>query len=433
MANNTEPAQIGLHPLHFGPNAWLLLLTSAGGAISIGVFGVVFNLYIVSLGLSTGVLGEILGVGTLGLALAVVPAGMLADAWGRKRTLVAGGILNGLATVAQCLFPGGAAIAGSGFVAGVGGSAIAVVALPILLEAARPQQRNAVLAAGGALVLLGSAAGSALGGRLPALIGGALGLAAGSALTYRLTLLLSLAVAGITALPLLPWYHDRHQPRPWRRTVAGLFDPAWRRLAGRLALVIGTLGLGAGFVIPYLNLYFTRQLGVSIAVFGTLGAVSQLVLGLMTLLAGLLAARYGVVRLVVLTQMLAVVFLLVLAAAPAPAMAMAAFVLRQGLMDMTSPVAQGWLLGLAAPEQRATTASLLLIAEQGPWALTSIAGGALQQRAGFLPGFVLTAIFYLASSILWIVLFRHESTGSTLGNGQFGILKKDKPQEEYAE
>jgi MFS family permease len=395
----------------FGANAWLLLLTSAGGAISVGVFGVVFNLYVVSLGLSAGVLGEILGVGTLGLVLAVVPAGMLADAWGRKRTLVAGGLLNGLATMAQCLFPGGGAIAWAGFLAGVGGGAIAVVALPMLLEAARPRQRNAVLAAGGALVLLGSAAGSALGGRLPGLLGDVLGLPSGSALPYRLTLLLSLAVAGITALPLLPWYRDRHRPRPWRRTVSGLFDPAWRRLAGRLALVLGTLGLGAGFVIPYLNLYFTRRLHVSIATFGTLSAVGQLVLGLATLLAGFLATRMGVVRLVVVTQLIAVAFLLMLATAPSAPVAMAAFVLRQGLMDMTSPVAQGWLLGLAAPEQRATTASLLLVAEQGPWALSSIAGGALQQRAGFLPGFVLTAILYLASSALWIVLFRRAWIG----------------------
>jgi MFS family permease len=414
---------------HFGPNAWLLLLTSAGGAISIGVFGVIFNLYVVSLGISSGALGVILGVGTLGLALAVAPAGLLADAWGRKRTLILGGILNGVATVGQCLFPSAAAIAACGFVGGLGGAAIAVVALPMLLEAAPPGQRNAVLATGGALALLGSAAGSVLGGRLPAWFGNVLAVAPNGPLAYRLTLLLSLALAGVTALPLLPWYHDRHRPRSWRRGIAGLADPAWRRLAGKMALVVGALGLGAGFVIPYLNLYFTRVLGVSVAAFGTLGAVSQLVLGAMTLLAGVLTARYGVVRLVVLTQLLAIAVLLFLAAAPAPAAAMAAFVMRQGLMDMTSPIAQGWLLGLAAPEQRATTSSLLLIAQQGPWALSSAAGGALQQRAGFLPGFLLTALFYLLSVAFWIAFFRRTTGRNGQQIRQFGILREGNPQE----
>lgn len=390
----------------FGHNAWLLLLTSAGGAISVGVFGVVFNLYVVSLGIAGSGLGEILGAGTLGLALAVLPAGMLADAWGRKRTLVLGGLLNGAATVGQCLVSQVALIAGCGFLAGVGGAAIAVVALPMLVEAAQPQQRNAVLAAGGALALLGSAAGSALGGRLPTWLGNALAISAHAALAYRLTLLFSLAVAGVTALPLLPWYRDLHEPLPWRRSLGGLFDPEWRRLAWRVTLVAGTLGLGAGFVIPYLNLYFTRQLHVSVAAFGTLSAAGQFVLGLATLLAGVLAARGGVLRLVVLTQLLAVAILLLLAAAPSAPVAMAAFVLRQALMDMSTPVAQGWLLGLAAPEQRATTASLLLIAEQGPLAISSMAGGLLQQRAGFLPGFLLTALFYLLSVILWVLLFR---------------------------
>jgi predicted MFS family arabinose efflux permease len=78
-------------------------------------------------------------------------------------------------------------------------------------------------------------------------------------------------------------------------------------------------------------------------------------------------------------------------------------------MDMTQPVAQGWLLGLVASQQRATTSSLLLIAQQLPWALSSVAGGALQDQAGFLPGFLLTAALYLASSALWLLLFRGES------------------------
>jgi MFS family permease len=423
------PVTSAFRPPSFGPNAWLLLLTSAGGALSVGVFGVVFNLYIVSMGIPAGALGAILGAGTLGLALAVVPAGMLADAWGRKRTLVLGGVLNGAATVGQCLASQVALIAGCGFLAGVGGAAIAVVALPMLVEAAQPRQRNAVLAAGGALALLGSAAGSLLGGSIPIWLASDLAISAHAALAYRLTLLLSLAVAGITALPLLPWYHDVHRPQPWRRSVHGLFDPAWRRLAWRVTLVVGTLGLGAGFVIPYLNLYFTRQLRVSVAAFGTLGAVSQLTLGLATLLAGLLAARGGVVRLVVVTQTLALAFLLLLAVAPAAPVAMAAFVLRQALMDMSTPVAQGWLLGLAAPEQRATTASLLLIAEQGPWAITSAVGGTLQQRAGFLPGFLLTALFYLLSIILWTLLFRRPLRVGAQRNGQFGILKDEEPQE----
>lgn len=417
----------------FGANAWLLLLTSAGGAVSIGVFSVVFNLYVVSLGLTSAVLGEILSVGTVGLALAVVPAGTLADAWGRKRTLVLGGLLNGAATVVQCLARAPTAIAVAGFVAGVGGAAIAVVALPMLVEAAPVGRRNAVLSVGGALALLGSAAGSALGGRLPAFIGAALRVPAAGPVAYRLTLLLSLAVAGATALPLLPWYHDHHVRQPWRRGVAGLGEATWRRLAWRLALVTGTIGIGAGFVIPYLNLYFTRVLGVSVAAYGILGAVSQLVLGLATLLAGVLAGRFGIVRVVVGTQVVAIVFLLLLATAPSAPMAMVAYVLRQALMDMTSPVAQGWLLGLASPEQRATTASLLLIAQQGPWALSSVVGGMLQQRAGFWPGFLLTALFYLASSLLWIVLFHPLKMGRQQRRERFGILEDDNPQKASTE
>lgn len=415
----------------FGRNAWLLLLTSAGGAISVGVYGVVFNLYIASLGLSTSVLGVILGVGTAGLAVAVVPSGVLADVWGRKRTLVLGGVLSGPFTAAQVIFTPPWAIIASGFVAGLGGAAIATVALPLLVEAAPAERRAGVLSAGGALALLGSAAGSALGGWLPAALAPYLHASATSPTAYRWTLLLSVAVAGLTALPVVLWFRDPHRPGLWRGTLAGLRAPRWRRLAWRLAAVAGTVGLGAGFVIPYFNLYFTRVVGLSTAQYGALSAVGQLVLGLATLLAGLLVRRVGVVLLAAATQLLSVPLLLALAAPPPLLPASLAYIGRQALMDMATPVAQGWLLSLVPPEARATTASLLEIAQQGPWALSSAAGGTLQAHSGYGPGFVLTAACYVTSSLLWLLLFRREKGAYGAGSGAEGTIERRELQEEH--
>ena len=391
--------------------------------MGVGAYTLVFNLYMASLGISAAALGTILGLGTLGLALGVLPAGLLADRWGRKRTLILGGLLSGPLSLAQCLSPDPAAIAAAGFVAGLGGAAVAVVALPLLLESVVPASRAAVLATGGALTLLGTAAGSALGGRLPALLAPRLGTAPGGPVAYRATLLLALAVAGTTALPLLVWLRDPHRPQPWRRAPAGLGDRSWRRLALRLALVTGLVGLGAGFIIPYLNLYFVRVVGLSAADFGALSAASQLVLGAATLLAGALVARTGVVAAVAATQLLSVAALLLLAAAPSPQVAGGAYIARQALMDMTAPVAQGWLLGLAAPEQRATTSSLLLVAQQAPWALSSALGGRLQGQAGFLPGFLLTAACYVAASLCWILWFRGEGAPVGQESAELGRIE----------
>ncbi len=396
----------------FSRAAWLLLLTSAGGAIGVGVFGVVFNLYITRMGLSSTTLGWILGAGTGGAAVGVLPAGLLADSWGRKRTLILGGLLGGPATALQCLTGSTALLVGTAVVAGLGTAAIAVVGLPMLLEAAESGQQPALLATGGALAVLCSAAGSALGGWLPAAIAGPFGVLPNGTAAYRATLLLAIASSGVTALPLLVLYRDPHHRLPWRRTAHSLADPAWRSLAWRVCAIVGAVGLGAGFTIPYLNLYFTEVIGITPAAFGVISAASQLLLGAATLLSGPLADRFGIVRLVAATQLLSVAFLLALAVGRAPAVAAGAFVLRQSLMDMTPPVAQGWLLGLAPPAKRATTSSLLTIAQQLPWAVSSVAGGSLQATVGFLPGFLLTATLYTISSALWLLLFRGYSAAN---------------------
>jgi uncharacterized membrane protein len=52
-----------------------------------------------------------------------------------------------------------------------------------------------------------------------------------------------------------------------------------------------------------------------------------------------------------------------------------------------------------------------------------VAGGALQERFGFLPGFLLTAVLYLLSSALWLLLFYRQNTVKPRERPDLGILE----------
>lgn len=407
----------------------LLLLATVGGAISIGVYGVDFNLYVVALQLSNAALGVILGASGVGLALGIIPAVMLADGWGRKRTLILGGILSGPPAMAQCLVSSTPLLTLSGAIAGMGGAAIAVVGLPMLLESSRPTHRTFVLAAAGALGVVGSAGGSILGGWLPTIMAQALTRPTTGPDGYRVVLLASLAVGALMSIPLLFWYRDSFVPQRTTLAVSAWRDAAWRQLAWRTTLVLGTVSFGAGLAIPYLNLYFTRDLGLSTQAFGILSAASQVCLGLASLLTTALVPRLTVSRAVAVTQAASLPFLALLAVAPGPLLAAPAYIVRQSLMDMTATVAQGWLVGLASQRYRALTASLVLLSANLPWSISSAFGGWLAGRVGYRPGLLLTVACYALASLFWLVLFAPSDKESNKENGAWVHLSTVFPTE----
>ncbi len=103
---------------------------------------------------------------TLTLTALLLPGGRLGDAWGHKRTYLAGAGLFVLGALA-CAFAPSAAWLITARVAQGCGTALAVAVMPALLTEAFPaSQRGQALGAGGAFTYLGLMAGPTVGGLL---------------------------------------------------------------------------------------------------------------------------------------------------------------------------------------------------------------------------------------------------------------------------
>src|SRR5262245_7429131 len=125
----------------FSRPARLFLAAIALAWFGQGVFSVLFNLYLVQGGFQEAFVGRAVSLNALGLALMALPAGHLADRWGRRRMLLLGAASDGLSLALRSATLSPGVILGSSFIAGVGQSMIAIASAPFIAEHSTERER----------------------------------------------------------------------------------------------------------------------------------------------------------------------------------------------------------------------------------------------------------------------------------------------------
>jgi EmrB/QacA subfamily drug resistance transporter len=144
--------------------------------ISIGIFASLLDLFIVNIAFpdlqrdfadaDLAALSWVLNGYTIVFAALLVPAGRLADLYGRKRTFVIGLAVFTLASAACALAPAAGWLIAARLVQGAGAALLTPASLGLVLPAFAPQARPAVIAGWAAVGAVGAAAGPPLGGLL---------------------------------------------------------------------------------------------------------------------------------------------------------------------------------------------------------------------------------------------------------------------------
>ena len=180
-------------------NVRLYVLAEALSAFATGAFGAVYNLYVLSLGADTALLGTLLVVASGGAGAAVLPAGAIVDRLGPRTLLLGGSVVVAVGIGMQLIMPTVPVLVVGNVLAGAGAATFYVAAAPFLAQATPPERQNDVFSLDTAAALGAAAAGSAFAGQVAALLGAGTD---GSATAYRLALLLGGAV-GVLSFPVL--------------------------------------------------------------------------------------------------------------------------------------------------------------------------------------------------------------------------------------
>jgi MFS family permease len=396
----------------FKPNARLYLLNVVITGAAMGVFRLLFNFYVLSLGFDEALLGNLITASSFVALLAALPMGYLADMIGRKASLVISAALLGASILAMAVWQTESMFYGMNILSGIAQSLAGVTMSPFLMENSDESERTYLFSFGQGLMMTMASVGSWVGGYLPTWIGNSQNVSATSSLAYGDSIFIIGLFAALGILPLL--FIQSQKIARSQRAVFAPFQYASRNPALLTKLILPMLltSIGAGLIMPFMNVFFRVVHDQPDPVIGTLFAWGSLAMGIGLLMAPALAERTGKIQLVVITQAISIPFLILLGFSPLFWVGAASYYIRLALMNMSSPVYQTFVMEHVEPSSRATVASLSSMAWNFGWAFSPTISGWLQVRYGFGLPFLGTIILYTIAVFMYWAFFWRRTEGS---------------------
>ena len=389
----------------FRPNARLYLINVLISGVTMGIFRLLFNFYVLSLGYDEALLGQLVTASSLAALIFALPMGYLADLLGRKISLILSGALMALSLAAMVIWPNATVFYLTNIVFGISQSLAAVTMAPFLMENSGEEERTYLFSIGSGLQMTAASIGNWIGGLLPSWVAASRMVEATSSFAYGGAVTITAFTA---ALGLLPLFFLK-TPRVGRsdRTVFAPLAYAARhpRKLGRLILPMLLTSVGAGLIMPFMNVFYRQVYHQPDPVIGSLFAWGSLAMAIGLLVAPPLADRMGKIQMVVITQGISIPFLILLGFSPWFLLSAFAYYIRLALMNMSGPVYQTFVMENVESSARSTVASLVSMSWNFGWAFSPMISGWFQVNYGFGPSYIGTILLYSISVYLYYVYF----------------------------
>lgn len=396
----------------FNRNIRLFILANILIQIGLGVFMVMYNLYIKELGMPETVNGQVISMTALASAIALIPAGFLSDKFGRKWIII-GGVALGAATLFYRSFAVvETPLVYAAFFTGLFMAFVQVSGVPFLAENSTSAERVHLFSIYFALMTVANVIGSLLGGVISDAFQIFLSMAAVEAIRWSL-----LFGAALFALGLLPLFRLRSGITAKENKIEAHIDidPADIDFKKNLIIIFHfsfaslLVGIGSGLVVPYLNLYFSNRFEASNAYIGLILSLGSAMTAVAMLIGPVLVRRTGKVKALILFQVLSIPFLLLTAYTSSLLLASVGFLFRQALMNAANPIQSAVAMELVHDKYKGLSNSVNQMVFNVGWAtMGPVAAGLVISYGsywGYAYAFTITACLYIISSAYYFFIF----------------------------
>jgi len=387
----------------FSPNARLFLTSTILSGLSFGIWGAIFNLYLGELGYKEDFAGFMFSLSALATGFVALPAGLLCEGIGRKRSLILGMLVSNLFYLVQVFTVDSFLLLASSLVAGLVGTISWVANAPFMMENSEKKERTYLFSMSWAFMTVAGMVGSLLGGYLPNSF--AVMVKGETVLGFRLTLLCSIVFTFVSVLPLL-LIREKRTLKQKATQLLFLKNIQSGPTVLKLILTTGLIGFGAGFIVPLFNMYFANKLHATTEQVGMIFALGQVALAIGTLSAPVLSSRVGKVKAVVLCQVCSIPFISMIALSETLEPAGFSYLVRGALMNMAGPIGSTFAMEIVQSTERATTSGLTVMADMLPRAISANFGGQMMSSGEYVLPYFYTSIFYITAATLYFGFFR---------------------------
>jgi MFS family permease len=384
-----------------GKEFWTFLAASFFLDFGMSVYFFLFNFYLVDFGFSNKQLGLVTSAMALGSLAGTIPAGLLAQRYGLRKTLFLCFAMLSSVSVLRALVTTEAIQLGLSFLAGAALSIWAVCISPALAQLTNEENRpfgfSLVFSSGIGIAALGGVIGGGLPGWLSKT-------AASGAITHtnRSALLIS---CGIIALGMWPLSRLKFSSAPAHEKKNWAHNP----FLYRFLPVIAIWSLVTGAFSPFFNVYFSQYIHMPMQKIGLVFAISQLSQVLAILFTPLIFRRFGLVTGIIYTQIATAMALGALAGVRGTSTAAFAYVIYMAFQWMSEPGMYTLLMNRIAPAERNGASALNFLVISLSQSLAAAAAGASFTRFGYPAVLSVTAVVAMFAAALSRMLLGNHS------------------------
>ena len=388
----------------------LFLFSTLLYGFSFSVWELFFNLYILSLGFNNDILGLIRSATPLSALIFGLPLGLLSDRIGRRSSMLIGLSLGFIGMFLQIHLVNPVFIFIFGLVQGAGIMLFTVSRPPFIMAASKTENQAMIFSLSFGLLTLANMIGNLVAGQIPGLLESLLRFSQGSAVSYRWVITGGIIFASSALIP--TFLIKEHKEKRTNARIPIFPRKLLRKLTNRpvvrqLALINLITGFGAAILIPYLNVFLRGKFDISDNLLGIIFSIASLMVFLGSISTPwLVKITHSRIIPTVVTQATSIFFLFTLGFSPLLWMAGISLLLRNVLMQMSSPLIENFAMLVSEPEEQATIASVRGMGWQTGQAVGIFISGLVQTRFGFSPLFITTGFLYILSTFLTWIYFR---------------------------
>ncbi len=389
----------------FTSNARLFLLSLLFFGVAMGISQLLFNFYVLSLSYNEATLGNLVTARSLTSLIAALPMGYLTDRIGGRNAFLIGYLGYGISMALMLIFPSVPMFIAMNVLQGVAQALSGVATGPFLMENSGPKERTYLFSLSSGLRMTATSIGEWLGGYLPGWAAGMIVVSAVSSKAYGWSLWVMAFLSLASAIPVILMKSNLRSTSQRSAFAPVSFVRKNPGLLSKLILPSLVISIGAGMIMPFMNVFFRNVHSQSDTAIGVIFAWGSLAMGIGLVAAPALAERFGNIQVVTATQALSIPFLALLGFAPWFEVSVVAYYIRLTLMNMSGPIFSTFTMEKVDPESRGMIASLSSMAGNFGWAFSPTISGLLQVSSGFKWPFAITMVTYVIAIGMYYAWF----------------------------